>query len=222
MKYGKDFDINRQSGSSMNFFPHTQEGVCSEGQRRLVYEWQKGKLELDKSQVKFNQRLEYEKESRAIKVCCGVFKELLGAEVYQNVEGILMYAVTDPDGKILRSRKLLNVEAYKSRILISANPCTSVLEISWGTGEEHVVYFPDAENGIPTALFLRKLKSKGVVLLVSGRSEKTAAEALLAFTYREAPRVSIPFYHGWCLNEEGRWHYAGDGELTMQEVLRNV
>ncbi len=209
-------------GTSMNFPQYTQVGVCSEEQRRLIFEWQKGRLELDKNQEKNNQRLAYEKESQAMKVYFDAFRTLLGAEVYRNAGGILVYAVTDPDGQTIRSRKLLSVEAYESRMLISANPCTRVLEVSWKTGEEHVVYFPNAENGIPTEVFSKKLKAQGVEFLVSGRSEKKAATALLAFSFRDAPWIYIPFYHGWGQDAKGEWHYAADDELTMQEVLSNV
>ena len=97
-------------GTSMNFPQYTQVGVCSEEQRRLIFEWQKGRLELDKNQEKNNQRLAYEKESQAMKVYFDAFRTLLGAEVYRNAGGILVYAVTDPDGQTIRSRKLLSVD----------------------------------------------------------------------------------------------------------------
>ena len=136
-----------------NFPQYTQAEVCSEEQRRLIFEWQKGRLELDKNQVKIDQQLAYEKESQAIKVRCGIYKELLGAEVYQNAEGILVYAVTAPDGQTIRSRKLLSVGACESRMLISVNPCTRVLEVPWGTNKNHAAFSPDAENRISTVMF---------------------------------------------------------------------
>ena len=206
----------------MAFSAPTAARAWNEQQMRLDYVRQKDCLELMKNQAKYNQRLEFEKQSQAVKLCREVYKEFLGAEVYRNTEGVLIYVVADPEQKISRSKRLLNIAGYKPRLLVSEHPAKTILEIAWGEREIQKIFFSDAQEGIPTALFLRKLKSKGVVLLVSGRSEKTAAEALIAFTYREAPRVCIPFYHGWCLNEEGRWHYAGDEELTMQEVLENV
>ena len=209
-------------GTSMNFPQYTQAEVCSEEQRQLIYAWKRGKMELDKNQVKIDQQLAYEKESQAIKVHCGIYKELLGAEVYQNAEGILVYAVTAPDGQTIRSRKLLSVGACESRMLISVNPCTRVLEVSWDKKKNHAVYFPDAENGISTEMFCRKLKAQGVEFLVSGRNEKKAAAALLAFFYGHAPWIYVPFYHGWGQDAKGEWHYAADDELTMQEVLSNV
>lgn len=209
-------------GMSRNFPVYSPSGVWSEEQNRLAYQWYRGKVEIDKNREKLNQRLAYEEKSHTLKMCRDAFKELLGAEVYKNMEGVLVYTVTDPNGKSILSRRLLNVEAYEPRMLISAKPTTMALEITWGKTEGHTIYFTDAENGIPIEVFGRRLKTRGVEFLVSGRTEKKAVAALLAYTYRVAPLVYIPLYHGWCQNERGEWHYASDDEMTMQEVRANV
>ena len=84
------------------------------------------------------------------------------------------------------------------------------------------VYFKNAENGISPQIFLKNMKARGVLFLVSGRTEKKAAEALLAYSYQNAETIELPYYRGWNYMSKGNWRFADEKELIMEGMEKNA
>ncbi|RKI41834.1 hypothetical protein D7V86_09065 [bacterium D16-51] len=203
--------------------PQYQEEQFFRNQGRLDYEYAKGRLDLEKQQASLSQRLEFEEKSRQIRVAYHTYQQMLGSTVYRDSDGRLIYAISDSEGKDIRSRPLLNVRNYKPVLYVSYFPKTcAVLEVSWGDTNQNSVSFLYDNDGLSPDVFLKKLKAHGVLMLVSGRMEKEAAAALLAYSIDSAEEVELSFTYGWNKGKDGRWHFAYNQELTMREVLQDV
>ena len=190
-------------------------------QLRASYELQRNEIELQKQEIHLAQRLDFEKKLCDMRIRCKAYLEGLSCTVYMDSSGTLMYALTGVDQSKITTKRLLNVEQYKSRLYVSFYPqLVRYLEVSWeGDGRTGFHY---GEEGIFPKDFLKKLKAKGVRILLSGRSEKQAADALLSFSIYSAEIQEISFRHGWTRMKDGKWHFASGTEITMQEVENGI
>lgn len=192
-------------------------------QGKLRYDTQKARLDIERQGIFLWKKEESELRLKQLRVQYEAFCRLLGDMVYKNSVGDLLYAITAPDGQKIISKRLLNVTGYETKLYVSYTPAMkAVLEISWGKQEQSGVYFAGAETGIDPAVFLNKFKRRGVLFLVSGRTEKKAAEALLAYSFSTASILEIPFTHRWGKDRSGKWHFARRSELTLREVAKYV
>lgn len=189
-------------------------------QAKLMYEYKKREFDLWKNSQMHEQRLAFEKRMHELKIKYQAHLAAMICTVYCNAVGDIFYSFGEPDeGKIV-SHALLSVGEYKSRIYLSyySEP-KACLEITWsGSGR---IVFPFDNEGINPKYFLKKLKSKGVLLLVSGRTEAKAAEALLAYSISSAENKELPYQHGWVRMSDGKWHFSMPDEMTLQEVLES-
>lgn len=145
---------------------------------------------------------------------------IMGVTVYKDHSGDLIFALSDSDGNKISSKKLLNIKDFEAEILVSEMfGGKSALQISWNGSDNSHVFFPNFAQGISPNAFLKKLKSHGVLFQVSGRTEKKAAEALLAYSVQSARITEIPACYGWCKWSDGHWHFAREGEMTMRGIL---
>lgn len=197
---------------------------CLRYQDRLQYDMARTQLDLERQRALLLQKEEAERRIQDLRLRYSLCRQLLGCTVYGDYAGDLLVAITKPDEEQIISRRLLNVRQYQTKIYVAYHPNGErmVLEVAWGELGKNEIYFADVQRGIPPKNFLRKLKGKGIVLLVSGRAEKKVAEALLAYSLYSAPIVEIPFAYGWGRNSTGRWHFAKKDELTLKEILKNV
>lgn len=192
-------------------------------QNKLRYQVAQSEIELMKQRSRLEQRLEFEKHISEMKIYYDTYLKMMSCSVYRDSAGDIIYAIRDPDDKKIVSKVLLNVKGYKSRIYISYYPqIHTLLEISWGGDEGNRVYFDYTNEGVSPRDFLRTLKAKGVLLLVSGRTEIKAAQVLLSYSVSSADNVEIPYTYGWGKDKEGKWHFAKKTELVMREVKKNV
>lgn len=199
-----------------------QSDVWTGYQGKLQYDMAKMQMELEKSHITMQQRLDYEKRLNELRVQYTCYLQMMSSTVYKDSSGNIVYAITAPDNKNIISRVLLNVKNFRSCIYICYYPAFQmVLEVRWGDGDDSL-RFQYTEEGILPNDFLRRLKARGVLLLVSGRTEKKAACALLAYSLESAEKIEIPFAIGWGKNKVGKWHYATQDELTMKEVMNDA
>lgn len=190
---------------------------------RLRYERLKAQIELEKSAISLQQREQFEIRIKEMKHRFDLYLQSIHGTVYKDSSGYLDYALMSGDGQTITSKRLVNTWGYEAKLYISYGTNGKMaLEISWGQERHAKIYFGDAQDGVCPKCFLKKLKSRGVMLLVSGRTEAKAAEALLAYSFSSAPIIELPFTTGWGRNSAGRWHFARRGEMTMEEVLKNV
>lgn len=188
-------------------------------QGKLNYELGKAQLELWKNQALKQQRYELEAALQDLKLRYQNYLELLSCTVFQDCYGRLVYAITDKDGGNIASKPLLNVSGFKAVRYYSCYPeLRAFLRISWQDCERGGIYFRETPERISPQHFLKCLKSSGIMFLVSGRTERKAADALLAYAISTAEQKEIPFFRGWNLMSDGRWHFAHDNELTIREV----
>lgn len=210
------FECNQQNYNK-------QRDLWAQHQENYQYKLAQAQLELDRQQVSLEQKLKFEKRLQKLKLQYQVYLQLMGSSVYQNSAGKIMYSLTDAEGKDIRAKALLNVDNYIPRFFVSYSPkMQAVLEISWGNEERNRICFAYGNEGITPQVFLKRLKSRGVMFLVSGRTEREAAKAPLAYSINGAEMIEIPFTHGWVKNKQGDWHFADNTELTLQEVLEDA
>lgn len=84
------------------------------------------------------------------------------------------------------------------------------------------IYFENTAEGVPGQKFLKKLRAKGILFRVSKRNEREVADALLAYSLNTQEEYEIPFFRGWNVMGNGRWHFAKDDEITMEEIINNA
>lgn len=217
--------VNQQRQDQVAYRPVNQASENSfRYQERLHFDMAKAQLDLERQRASLLQKEESERRIQELRLRYSLCRQLLGNTVYGDSAGNLLLAITTPDEEKIVSKRLLNVRSYQSKIYVAYHPTGErmALEVTWGGSEKNKVYFADVQQGIPPKKFLAKIKSKGVMLLVSKRAEQKAAEALLAYTLGTASVVDLPFTTGWGRNSAGKWHFARKNELTFVEVLRNV
>lgn len=191
-------------------------------QEKIGYEMAKGDIKIGTNAVMNKQRIEYERELQDLQFCYKAYLQMLSPTIYRDVEGNIFLVLDAMDNIRVVAKKLLNVDNFRSRIYESYYPeFEMVLEIAWGKEKTCRIIFEYGEDGILPNAFLKKLKSRGILLLVSGRTEKSAADALLAFSFYEAERVEISPRHGWIKRSDRKWHFAGMDEMTMEELRKN-
>ncbi|MCD7815315.1 MAG: hypothetical protein LUH12_01005 [Bacteroides sp.] len=190
-------------------------------QSSLQYQNAKNVLNLQKEYFSYGQKLEFESNLQAIKLHYKNYMALMDSTIYADSNGNLIYAITEPDGKTIRSKKLLSAQDYQTHIFVSFYPkLYSVLEVSWALQNSmKSIYFPYGSDGIAANIFLRRLKSNGLMLLVSGRTQRDAADKLLAYSFITADERELPYTSGWNRMKNGGWHFADDKELTMRIIL---
>lgn len=218
--------------NSLNFFSNGWELDNSSGnqtdlwtkvQGRLNYELAKTEIELRKNSGILEQRYWHEQQLMDMRVRYRNYLELLGCAVYRDSSGKIIYAITDPKNEVITAKILLNVDGYEAINCISYYPrICSALMIRWHGCKQKGICFRDLVSGVTPERFLRGLKSKGIMFLVSGRSEKKAAGALLAYSIQNMQETELSFQHGWGRMGNGEWHFSGQDEIVMQEVMENA
>lgn len=204
-------------------YESNQHDLWQQNQEKIHYQLARTQLELDRQQATMEQRLEFEANLQNLKFQYKCYLKMMGSTVYQNSADKILYSLTDAEGNDIRTKVLLNITNYTSRFFVSYYPkYQAVLEISWGDKDKNKICFAYDNDGISPQIFLKRLKSRGVMLLVSGRTEREAAKALLAYSINNADVTELSYTHGWVKNKHGDWHFADDAEITLQEVLKNV
>lgn len=187
-------------------------------QGKLAYDFERAKLDLWKAAQMKGQKIDVEWQMCELKLIYQTHLAAMACTVYRSSSGDIFYSLGEPDGGKIVSHALLSVKQYASRIYMGGYPeYRAFLEITWE--RDGRIVFPFVENGVDPKCFLKKLKSCGVLLLVSGRTEAKAAEALLAYSISSAESVELPCRHGWCQMSDGHWYFAMPDEKTLQEVV---
>ena len=221
---GEDFSSGVKCERMFTYVPTVRQNDIWTGyEGRLQYEKVKAQIGIEKNAISLQQREQFEIRMKELKHQFDLYLQMMSSTIYKDSSGYLIYALVSGDGQTITSKRLLNVWGYETRLYFSYGAKgKTVLEISWGQESQNKIYFGDAQDGVYPKYFLKKLKSKGVLLLVSGRTEAKAADALLAYSFSSAPIVELPFTIGWGRNSAGRWHFARRDEMTLKEVLSNV
>lgn len=212
-----------QRNENLDFQPNQKlQDLIAGYNYRLWYDWQKRYLDLEKQQMSNEEKIRCERQLQDLRVCYQAYARMLTERVYCDMEGEIIFAIESSDGKQIIAKKLLNVSHFRSIVYETFHPdFMAVLEISWGEeSTNHVRMRCDKGDMLPKIL-LKKLNSRGVFLMVSGRTEKKASEALLAYAFCTADKIEILRFHGWGKYLNGMWHYAGKDEITMKEMLKN-
>ncbi len=193
-------------------------------QAKLQYEFCKNQLQIGKQQMMLDQRRAFEIQMQEVKLQYKTFLDLLSYSIYEDCQDRLIFAITNPSNGKITAKPLLNVTKYQSVIYCSSYQATQhfVLGIRWKGNTQENVYFKNAKQGISPQLFLKNVKARGVLFLVSGRTEKKAAEALLAYSYQNAETIELPYYRGWNYMSKGNWHFADEKELIMERVEKDA
>lgn len=190
---------------------------------KLAYEVERMKMSVYKQELLSQKKVMYEQAMLEQKVHYQNFLKMQSYTVYSDGKGKIICALNNPENVKITAKELLNVENYRATIFKAFYPQkSSALQITWGIQGDNSLIFLLGADGISPALFLKKLKAKGVQLLVSGRAEKQVANALLAFSLNSAEQLEIPGIHGWNRMENGNWHYATYADRTFKEVLDDV
>lgn len=199
-----------------------QNDVCTGYYSKINYELQKRRMDLEYQDISYQKKLRFEEEKKALNIRYQNYLKLMSVTVYKDSAGDIVFSILDSEKRSIASKKLLGVMDYSVKIFVTYYPQEKkALEVSWAGDRNNSVIFPYDDDGIDPNVFLRRLKQKGVLLLVSGRTEKQAANALLAYSFMSADSVEIPNSWGWNRMGDGTWHYAKKNEITMTEVLSN-
>lgn len=192
-------------------------------QAKLQYEVLKNQVDINKNQMMLEQRKAFETEIQEIKIRYRTFLDMLSYSICEDSQGNVIFAITDPSNGKIAAKPLLNVRRFRSVLYCAYQPeLHFVLGINWEGSMNGTVYFKKANQGISPQNFLKNLKARGVLFLVSGRTEKKAVEALLAYSFQHAETVELPCYHGWNFMSEGSWHFANERALIMKEIEKNA
>lgn len=209
--------VTRQQPHSIQEQPDC--GPYQDYQSKLYSSYEKDRMQLYKKAAVLEQNIHYQEFLAELKAKNSANKLLTSSEIYTDSGDRLIYLLKKPDTSNLASRELLNARGYRAFIYYSGYPyAQAVLAVSWNYGE-HVVYFP---YGIDTSPFIRKLNSHGLRLMVSGRMQKDAGSALLAYSVDNAEKIEIPFDYGWWMDMERKWHFARKDEknIIMKEICK--
>lgn len=192
-------------------------------QAKLQYDFFKNQLDLNRNQMMLEQRKAYETEIQKVKIQYRTFLDMLSYSICEDSQGNMIFAITDPSNGKIAAKPLLNVCKFQSVLYFAYQPeLHFVLGINWEGSMNGTVYFKKANQGISPQNFLKNLKARGVLFLVSGRTEKKAAEALLAYSFQHAETVELPYFRGWNFMSEGSWHFADERALIMKEIEKNA
>ena len=196
-----------------------QSDIGSRYQEKILYEVNKAEIALKKQAASNEQKLMLENTLQELRLQYKTCLDLLEMNVYKDSNGQLIFAVQDHKKTKIAAKKLLNVQGVQSHLYVASYPVfKTVFEMSWDEGKS--IRLPYTEEGISPTHFLKKMKSHGIFLSVSGRTEKRAAEALFAYLLYTAKEVEIPYFHGWVVTSAGEWHYAEENEMTMKELMK--
>ncbi len=218
--YKEDNVQNRISTEGLS--NRNQNDLASSNYAKLNYDIAKKQIDLEKNFISMQQKLEFEQKIYELKIRYQTYLQMMSCVVYEDAERNLMFAVTDYENKSVVTKRLLNVKNFKARIIIVHYPVKKMaVEVIWGEETTNRLVFP-YDDGIQPNVFLRKLKGKGVLFLVSGRTEKSAVNALLAYIFENAEVVELPAFHGWVKMGDEKWHFVSKSERTFMEVLNNV
>jgi len=177
----------------------------------------KNTIDLQKHNHHLQQNLIYKEQLAEIKTKNDAEKQLIYPEIYKNKEDRLVYVICNPNGKWLVNKELLKQRGFESFICYSNYPqFQQLLCVSWNYNE-HILCF---DCKIKDTVFLHKLNSHGLHLLVSGKAQKEAASVLLEYFINNAKRCELPFDLGWWKDFCGNWHFAKKGNLTLKELIK--
>lgn len=187
------------------------------------YLWNKNMMDIQRQACLQGQRMAYDEWHEQMRIFYAECKKLIGSSIYQDATGELIYSIQDKDERTIVAKRLLNISGFASTILVSFHPDPeAVLRISWDAPRAGSFDIPFDKEGIATGAFLKKLRMKGVRLLVSGRTERRAAEDFVAYAFTIAETQEIPYSRGWYKYSDGSWHFCGNDEICMREVLKNA
>lgn len=201
--------------------PMFQPQVYDTYTQKLCYEREKAAIEVQKERELNVQRLELENLKQEIRLRNKVRQDMFSFEVCKDAMGRIMFSRMGDDQEEFCSKTLLNVNGYRTVNLMSFWPqMYAVLSISW-EGCREAVYFKNTAEGIPVREFLNRLKANGVLFRVSKRNEREVADALLSYSISTQEEYEIPFFRGWNLMGDGKWHFAKEDEICMKEILNS-
>lgn len=214
-----DSQLGNYTCSQYNY----QQSISNSYHEKLQYEAERMKLDLYKQHVALERKIVHENELMEVRLKHQASLRMISYTVYKEGEGNIILAIKNPENRSITSKVLLNVKNYKTRIYCSYYPkLKKVLEISWDNGSNNYLFIPYINGDIDVKVFLKKLKARGIRLLVSGSAEYDAATALLAYSINYAESIEIPFSYGWGKTSEEKWHFATKDEMIMRGMIENV
>lgn len=216
----------------LNFFSNGRELDNSSGnqtdlwikmQGKLNYDLAKSEIDLKKNNGLLEQRYWHEQQLLDLRLRYQNYLQMMGCTVYRDSSGRMIYAIMNPQNEVISAKILLSVTGYETINYVSYCPqMYSTLVICWDGCKQNGICFQDLVKGVTPERFLKGLKSNGALFLVSGRAEKKAASALLAYSIQNMQKKELPFQYGWNRMENGDWHFCGQNEIVMQEVIKNA
>lgn len=175
----------------------------------------KTSIDLHKNEHMIQQKLNYQWQCAEIKEKHDADRQLSYPEIYKNQEDRLIYAIVKPDGSKVSCKELVNARGVKSFLCYSFYPqFQQLLCVSFNYNE--IILCLDYD--IKINVFLNKLRSRGLPLLVSERAQKEAASALFAYLINTAVKCELPFDSGWWKDGCNNWHFAKVDDLTIKKV----
>ena len=112
-------------------------------------------------------------------------------------------------------KELINARGVESFLCYSFYPqLQQLLCVSFNYNE--IILCLDYD--VKTTVFLNKLRSHGLPLLVSERAQKEAASVLFSYLRKNAGKCELPFDSGWWKDGCNNWHFAKSDDLTMKKV----
>lgn len=175
----------------------------------------KTSIDLDKNEHMIQQKLNYQWQCAEIKEKHDADKQLSYPEIYKNQEDRLVYAIIKPNGSKLSCKELVNARGIKSFLCYSLYPQFQQLLCVSFNYDENILCF---DCDVKPTVFLNKLRSRGLPLLVSERTQKEAASVLFAYLINTAGKCELPFDSGWWKDGCNNWHFAKVDDLTIKKV----
>lgn len=169
----------------------------------------------NKSECMLQQKLNHQWQCAELKDKHDADKQLSYPEIYKNQEDRLVYAVIKPNGSKLSCKELINARGIKSFLCYSLYPQFQQLLCVSFNYDENILCF---DCDIKPTVFLNKLRSRGLPLLLSERRQKEAASVFFAYLINTAVKCELPFDSGWWKDGCNNWHFAKEDELTMKKV----
>lgn len=169
----------------------------------------------NKSECMLQQKINHQWQCTELKDKHDADRQLSYPEIYKNQEDRLIYAIVKPNGSKLSCKELINARGIKSFLCYSFYPqFQQLLCVSFNY--DKIILCLDYD--VKTTVFLNKLRSHGLPLLVSERAQKEAASVLFAYLINTAVKCELPFDSGWWKDGCNNWHFAKVDDLTIKKV----